>query len=231
MVNYSSSNKTIFQIPTTSLKINGSNSRYPVGRVFCIGTNYQNHAVEMGSSLTSEPTFFMKPFNSVCQIDELTLPDNAKNVHHEVELVVCLKAGGKNINLKDAKKYIYGYAVGLDLTKRDVQNYLKKNKKSWELSKVFDFSAPLSKIEKLEKVIIDDNEISLKINGVVKQKSNISKMIYSVEFLISYLSKQMMLFPGDLIFTGTPEGVGPIKQGDLVSAKIEGISELEIKIF
>ena len=90
MVNYSSSNKTIFQIPTTSLKINGSNSRYPVGRVFCIGTNYQNHAVEMGSNLTSEPTFFMKPFNSVCQIDELTLPDNAKNVHHEVELVMTL---------------------------------------------------------------------------------------------------------------------------------------------
>ena len=156
MVNYSSSNKTIFQIPTTSLKINGSNSRYPVGRVFCIGTNYQNHAVEMGSSLTSEPTFFMKPFNSVCQIDELTLPDNAKNVHHEVELVVCLKAGGKNINLKDAKKYIYGYFLE-SLAKHSPGTVFKNSNKPF-----IGFNKPLDKTKKLFKDTENFSSVDIK---------------------------------------------------------------------
>ena len=220
----------IFDIPTTSLKINDSNSLFPVGRVFCIGTNYFKHAKEMGSSINVEPAFFIKPHHSICQIENILLPNDSMNIQHEVELVVCLKSGGKNIQLKDAKNSIYGYAVGLDLTKRDIQKNLKENKKSWELSKVFDNSAPISSIQRLENKLVVDKNISLKVNGLIKQNANIDEMIHGIDYLISYLSRCTTLCSGDLIFTGTPAGVSQIKSGDLIEAEIESIGNLILNI-
>ena len=225
-----SEDNIIFNIPSTSLRINGSDDFFPVGRVFCIGTNYLKHSEEMGSSLSTEPTFFIKPHHSICQINNILLPGDSINIHHEVELVVCLKSGGKNIQIQDAKKSIYGYAVGLDLTKRDIQKNLKENKKPWELSKVFDNSAPISSIQKLENKLIKNKNISLKVNGSIKQDANIDEMIHGIDYLISYLSRCTTLYSGDLIFTGTPAGVSQIKSGDSLEAEVESIGNLTLNI-
>ena len=220
----------LFNPMVTAVKIVDSNQLFPVSRVFCIGRNYPKHAAEMESMTTKEPFFFMKPHNSVCQVNSIHMPDNTKELHHEVELVVCLKKGGRDIAKDNVKTHIFGYAVGIDLTKRDIQDELKKTKKPWELSKAFDFAAPISKIKKLENIIFDDKKILLKVNGIERQAGNISEMVHKVDELISYISNNITLHPGDLIFTGTPSGVNQLNSGDYVEAEIEDIGRLDINI-
>ena len=223
---------TISDLPfdpvTTLLKINNSNQLFPVQRVFCIGTNYFDHAKEMNSKLTKEPTVFIKPNQTLTQESTIQLPSNSKDVHHELELVVCLKKGGKNIDKRSAKNHIFGYAVGIDLTKRDIQQKLKKNGKPWELSKVFYCSAPISSIEKLENQVIPNKRMILKVNKSIKQDDSTSAMIHDVETIISFISQNITLLPGDIIFTGTPAGVSKISSGDNIEAIIEGIGSLSL---
>ena len=220
----------LFNPLVTAVKIVDSDQLFPVSRVFCIGRNYPKHAAEMESKTTKEPFFFMKPHNSVCQVNSIHMPDNTKELHHEVELVVCLKKGGRYIAKDNVKTHIFGYAVGIDLTKRDIQDELKKTKKPWELSKAFDFAAPISKIKKLENIIFDDKKILLKVNGIERQTGNISEMVHKVDELISFISNNITLHPGDLIFTGTPSGVNQLNSGDYVEAEIEDIGRLDINI-
>ena len=196
--------------------------------MFCIGTNYLDHAKEMNSKLTKEPTIFMKPNQTLTQENVIKLPSNSKDIHHELELVVCLNKGGKNIDKKLAKNHIFGYAVGIDLTKRDIQQKLKKNGKPWELSKVFDYSAPISFIEKLENQVISDKKMVLKVNKYIKQDDSTSAMVHDVESLISFISQDITLLPGDVIFTGTPAGVSKICAGDNIEAMIEDIGSLAL---
>ena len=222
------SDNLLFDPVTKLLKINNSNKLFPVQRVFCIGTNYLDHAKEMNSKLTKEPTIFMKPNQTLTQENVIKLPSNSKDIHHELELVVCINKGGKNIDKKSAKNHIFGYAVGIDLTKRDIQQKLKKNGKPWELSKVFDHSAPISSIEKLENQIITNKKMVLKVNKSIKQNESTSAMINDVETLISFISKDITLLPGDIIFTGTPAGVSKICAGDNIEAMIEDIGSLSL---
>ena len=228
MVKLMTINNLLFDPFATLLKINNSNQLFPVQRVFCIGTNYFDHAKEMNSKLTKEPTVFIKPNQTLTQESSIHLPSNSKDVHHELELVVCLNKGGKNIDKRSAKNHIFGYAVGIDLTKRDIQQKLKKNGKPWELSKVFDYSAPISSIEKLENQVIPNKKMVLKVNKSIKQDDSTSSMIHDVETLISYISQNITLLPGDIIFTGTPAGVSKISSGDNIEAKIEGIGSLSL---
>jgi len=221
-------NNYIFKPNFSSIKISNSKKLFPVQRVFCIGTNYKEHAKEMKAEINKEPVFFIKPNQTITQKNVITLPDNSSEIHHEVELVVCIGSGGKNININSVSSHIYGYAVGIDLTKRDIQADLKRRGKPWELSKVFDSSAPISDVKKMEHRILKGKKIKLKINNKIQQNSCTSKMIHGVEFLISYLSKQITLVPGDLIFTGTPSGVSKLNIGDKLEATIEDVGELSI---
>ena len=221
-------NNYVFKPYFSSIKVSDSKKSFPVQRVFCIGTNYKEHAKEMESEVNKQPVFFIKPNQTITQKNVIALPRNSSESHHEVELVICIGIGGKNISVKSASNHIFGYAVGIDLTKRDIQADLKRRGKPWELSKVFDSSAPISDIKKMEHKILKRKKIRLKINNKIKQNSCTSKMIHGIEFLISYLSKQIPLVPGDLIFTGTPSGVSKLNAGDKLDATIEDVGELSI---
>jgi len=214
--------------------ISGSmDGRFPVHRVYCVGRNYADHAIEMGHDPDrDDPFFFQKnPDNLLYSTDKFPYPSASDNVHHEVELVVALKSGGTNILIADAYTHVFGYAVGLDMTRRDLQGEAKKAGRPWETGKAFEFSAPCSWITPVEQFVnVDHAEISLSINGQLRQHGNLNQMIWKIPEMISYLSSLFTLRPGDLIFTGTPAGVGPVNRGDHMEANITGLDQLKMTV-
>jgi fumarylpyruvate hydrolase len=223
--------KQLFKARNFFLEILNKDYVIPVGKIYCVGRNYSDHAVEMNESIEKiEPFFFTKPPQSLTQNSKIPFPQNTNNLHHEVELVVLIGSECKQVPPSDVEKMILGYAVGLDLTKRDLQEVAKDNKKPWDLSKGFDNSAPVSLVNISNKKTLKKGKIQLKINGTLRQLGDISEMIWSISELISYLSNHITLYPGDLIFTGTPAGVGEIKPGDRIEASIENVGILEVVI-
>lgn len=206
---------------------------FPVRRIFCVGQNYAAHAREMGGDPSREPPFFFsKPADAlVTGGGDAPYPSLTHNLHHEIELVVALGEGGANIPPAQAENHVYGYAAGLDLTRRDLQAEARKTGKPWDMSKGFDNSAPLGVIRPAEKIgHPKSGRISLNVNGVVKQEGDLADLIWSVPEIIAALSTYVALAPGDLIFTGTPSGVGPLERGDVLLGEIEGVGEVRTKI-
>ena len=223
--------KFLFPPRVKGIKIFDSEALFPVGKIYCIGKNYADHAKEMGGAVDrDQPFFFSKPPQSITQSSTISFPTQTNNLHHEVELVVFIGSKCSDIQKEDAHESIFGYGVGVDLTKRDLQDIAKKNRKPWDLSKGFDNSAPISKIVQNEKNVIRQGEIKLSVNGVEKQSSNLSNMAWEVDEIISWLSKFITLNPGDIIFTGTPAGVGKLNPGDQIDASIESVGLLSFKL-
>jgi len=218
----------------TTIPVDGQSAAFPVHRIYCVGRNYEDHAREMGETGRESPFFFLKPADAACHgapenALELPYPSLTSNLHHEVELVVAIGIGGSNIAAIDAAHHIFGYAVGLDLTRRDLQNNMKKQGRPWSIAKAFDRSAPLGTITpKAQAGDITQASISLELNGVTRQSSTIDKMIWNIAETIEQLSIAWTLQPGDLIFTGTPSGVGPIVRGDAVRGHVSGLRDLEV---
>ena len=217
--------------PVPSLPVVGSDARFPVGRIYCVGRNYADHAREMGHDPDREPPFFfMKAANSVVQNNAtLDYPVGTKDVHHEIELVVAIGKGGKNIPVERALDHVWGYGVGLDMTRRDLQGEAKKMGRPWEMGKSFDESAPVTALRPAAEIgHPGKGSIKLEVNGKVTQNGDLAMQIWSVPEQISYLSHLITLQPGDLIFSGTPAGVGPVKPGDKLVGKVDGVGELVI---
>lgn len=217
--------------PVPSLAVEGSDARFPVGRIYCVGRNYADHAREMGHDPDREPPFFfMKAANSVVPSGStLAYPVGTKDVHHEIEMVVAIGKGGKNIPVEKALEHVWGYAVGLDMTRRDLQGEAKKAGRPWEMGKSFDESAPVSALRPASAVGHPaKGAIWLKVNGQVKQQGDLAMQIWSVPEQINYLSNLITLQPGDLIFSGTPAGVGPVKAGDKLEGHVDGVGELVV---
>ena len=211
--------------------ISESAELFPIGKVYCVGRNYADHAEEMGTKVdVDQPFFFSKPPQAVTQSNFIPFPTQTDNLHHEVELVVFLKSECSDISPSEASEHIFGYAVGVDLTKRDLQTAAKKSGRPWDLSKGFDNSAPISNIQKKEGFVLSEGSISLKVNGQMKQSSNLSNMAWKVDELISWLSKFITLKAGDVIFTGTPSGVGRLSLNDKIEAVIENIGTLSFEL-
>ncbi|MBC8058915.1 MAG: fumarylacetoacetate hydrolase family protein [Rhizobiales bacterium] len=209
---------------------------FPVHRIYCVGRNYVEHAIEMGHSGREAPFFFMKPADSVLPVSEGTVgqmryPSLTTNLHHELELVVAIGRGGRDIPAAKALEHVWGYAVGLDMTRRDLQNEAKKLGRPWCTAKGFDESAPIGPIRRAEECSLTaDTKITLLVNGQPRQASTLGKLIWSVPEIIEHLSKAWELQPGDLIFTGTPEGVASVVPDDLLSASLDGVGTLEVKM-
>lgn len=220
----------VFQpAPQPYVPVRGTDKDFPVRRIFCVGRNYAEHTKEMGGDPKSDPpVFFTKPADAILQNRaQLEYPFATENLHHEVELVVALGYGGAELSVKEAPRTIFGYAVGNDFTRRDLQLAAKDKGCPWDTAKAFDRSAGVSAITPIaDSKISDDSQIGLKVNGNFRQKACLGDMIWTVPEIISELSKFFELQPGDLIYTGTPEGVGPIEPGDTVEASIEGLGVL-----
>jgi fumarylpyruvate hydrolase len=226
-----------FKVASVTLPIAGSSEVFPVRRIYCIGRNYAAHAREMGSDPTREPPFFFqKPtdavqFVAIGSVTDHPYPSLTKNYHYELELVAALKSGGSNIAIADALQHVYGYAIGLDMTRRDLQRGMGDQKKPWEIGKSFDMSAPIGPIHPVAMTNhITKGRIELKVNGQVKQEADLSYMIWSVAEQISQLSQAFELKAGDIIYSGTPENVGPVVKGDLLVGHIDGLPELSVRI-
>lgn len=214
-----------------SLPVDGSEERFPVRRIFCVGQNYADHAREMGSSGREKPVFFDKPADAVTTAGEVPYPSVTRNLHHEVELVVALDKGGTELSAEEAATCVYGYAVGVDLTRRDLQAEAKKAGNPWTAAKGFDHSAPVSPIRPRERAgAVHAADISLAVNGLIRQQGNTGEMIWSVPEVLAELSRLFELKPGDLVFTGTPAGVGPLERGDMVGCRIDGVGTLAFTI-
>ena len=227
----------MFSVPQTTIPIVGSSEVFPVRRIYCIGRNYAAHAREMGSDPTREPPFFFqKPTDAiqnvaVGEVAEHPYPSLTKNYHYEVELVAALKSGGRNIPVEGALEHVYGYAVGLDMTRRDLQRAMGDEKKPWEIGKSFDRAAPIGPIHPADKVgHLAKGAISLAVNGETKQNSDLANMIWNVAEQIAKLSEAFELKAGDIIYSGTPENVGPVVKGDVILCKIAGLPDMSIRI-
>lgn len=228
---------TPFTIASTHVPIANSDLMFPVRRIYCIGRNYAAHAREMGSDPTREPPFFFqKPSDAIQHVAAGTVADHpypslTKNYHYEVELVAALNKGGRNIGMDQALQHVYAYAVGLDMTRRDLQREMGDQKKPWEIGKSFDRSAPIGPLHLASQTgAFTQGSIWLKVNGQLKQNANLNQMIWSVAEQISKLSEAFELMPGDIIYSGTPENVGPVVQGDIIDCHIDGLPNLSIKI-
>jgi 2-keto-4-pentenoate hydratase/2-oxohepta-3-ene-1,7-dioic acid hydratase in catechol pathway len=230
-----------FKVAAVTLPIVGTAEVFPVRRIYCIGRNYAAHAREMGSDPTREPPFFFqKPtdavqFVAIGSVADHPYPSLTKNYHYELELVAALKSGGKNIPIDQALQHVYGYAIGLDMTRRDLQRGMGDQKKPWEIGKSFDMSAPIGPIHPVALLgngqqHITKGRIELKVNGQVKQEADLSYMIWSVAEQIAQLSQAFELKAGDIIYSGTPENVGPVVKGDLLVGHIDGLPELSVRI-
>ena len=226
-----------FKVAAVTLPIVGSTEVFPVRRIYCIGRNYAAHAREMGSDPTREPPFFFqKPTDAVQFVAPGTVgnhpyPSLTKNYHYEIELVAALKSGGTNISIADALQHVYGYAIGLDMTRRDLQRGMGDQKKPWEIGKSFDMSAPIGPIHPVAMTQhFTKGRIVLAVNGQTKQEADLSFMIWSVAEQISQLSQAFELKAGDIIYSGTPENVGPVVKGDVLVGRIDGLPELSVRI-
>jgi fumarylpyruvate hydrolase len=216
-----------------SLSVVGSAMRFAVNRIFCVGRNYADHAKEMGHDPSREPPFFfMKPSSTIiCDDANFPYPNLSKDVHHEVELVVALGQGGRNIAVSNALNHVFGYAVGLDMTRRDLQTEAKKLGRPWDTGKAFDCSAPCSALVPVTQIgHPTKGAIKLLVNGRSRQQGDISDLIWNVPETIAYLSTLFDLHPGDLIYTGTPAGVGPVVKSDQLQASIDGIASLSVTV-
>jgi fumarylpyruvate hydrolase len=219
--------------PIPALPIRGSDKLYPVHRIYCVGRNYAEHAIEMGHDPNREaPFFFQKnPDTLVLSGGTFPYPDASKDVHHELEMVVALKSGGKDIPLDQALSHVFGYAVGLDMTRRDLQGEAKKLGRPWEVGKAFESAAPCSEIVPASAIgHPSEGAVWLKINGEPRQKGDLSQLIWKVPEMIAYLSGLFELRAGDLIFSGTPAGVGPVKRGDVLHGGVDGVGELKVTV-
>jgi fumarylpyruvate hydrolase len=219
--------------PVPSVAVAGTTARFPVRRIFCVGRNYAAHAREMGRDPDREPPFFfLKPADTV--VDDGTIvpyPPETENFHYEIELVVAIGKGGADIPVARALDHVFGYAVGIDLTRRDLQLAARDQGRPWDWGKGFDRSAPITPLRPVSEVgHPSSGRIWLAVNGQVKQDSDIAKLIWPVPDIISIASRSMELRPGDLIMTGTPEGVGPVKRGEVMTGGIDGIGEITISV-
>jgi 2-keto-4-pentenoate hydratase/2-oxohepta-3-ene-1,7-dioic acid hydratase in catechol pathway len=229
--------KTLFPATVTTIPIEGASDIFPVRRIYCIGRNYAAHAIERGSDPNREPPFFFqKPTDAIQNVAIGAVADHfypslTKNYHHEIELVAALKSGGTNIAPDDALQHVYGYALGLDMTRRDLQNGMAAEKKPWEIGKSFDHAAVLGPIHPASRTgHFSKGAISLSVNGTVRQNSDLAKMIWSVAEQIAKLSEAFELKAGDIIYSGTPENVGPVVKGDVLVGKLDGLPDLSIRI-
>ncbi len=214
----------------------GSANVFPVNRIYCVGRNYVEHAKEMGFTGREPPFFFLKPADAIVvvpngQTVDIPYPTLTKDFHHEIELVAAIGTGGKNIRAADALKHVFGYAVGLDMTRRDLQGEMKKAGRPWCIGKAFDHSAPIGPILPIAQCgEIESAAITVTVNGAPRQSSTISKLIWSVAETIEHLSAAWELQAGDLIYTGTPEGVAAVVSGDLMLGSVSGLGSISVKV-
>ena len=222
--------------PAVSVPVAGTGQQFPVHRIYCVGPNYVEHAQEMGFTGREPPFFFLKPADAIVvvpagQTGSMPYPSLTQDLHHEIELVVAIGQGGRNIKAADAMSHIFGYAVGLDMTRRDLQGEMKKQGRPWCIGKAFDHSAPIGPIVPAAQAgDVTHAEISLQVNGKDRQRSNVSKLIWNIAETIEHLSAAWELQPGDLIYSGTPEGVAAVVAGDLLVGQVAGLGELRIKV-
>jgi len=228
---------TPFAVASTSIPIAGSGQVFPVRRIYCIGRNYAAHAREMGSDPTREPPFFFQKPTDAVQIAppgvtiDHPYPTLTKNYHYEVELVAALGMGGRDVPAESALDLVFGYTVGLDMTRRDLQRAMGDEKKPWEIGKSFDHSAVLGPLQPFAKTgHFTQGSIWLKVNGQIKQNANLDQMIWNVAEQVSHLSRAFALMPGDIIYSGTPENVGPVIRGDIMDAHIDGLPDIRVKV-
>jgi fumarylpyruvate hydrolase len=221
---------------TVSVPVIGSETLFPVHRIYCVGRNYEEHAKEMGGTGREAPFFFLKPADTIVvaaagQTAVMPYPTLTTNLHHEIELVVAIGTGGSQIKAADAHKHIFGYAVGLDMTRRDLQNDMKKAGRPWSIGKGFDHSAPIGPITPADQVPqIDQAAIYLQVNSQDRQRSNVSQLIWNVFETIEQLSLAWTLQAGDLIYTGTPAGVGPVNRGDTMVGGVQGLQSIQVHV-
>jgi fumarylpyruvate hydrolase len=222
--------------PAVSVPVVGTTALFPVHRIYCVGRNYVDHAQEMGHSGREPPFFFMKPSDAVLVAQPglstaLPYPSMTLNLHHEIELVVAVGKGGSQITVDKAIEHVFGYAVGLDMTRRDLQNDMKIQGRPWCIGKGFDHSAPIGAITPTAQAgDIAQAEISLAVNGHMRQRSTVSQLIWNISETIAQLSNAWALQPGDLIYTGTPAGVGAVKRGDVLQGSITGLTHIEFQV-
>ena len=229
--------RTSFVVPQTYIPIAGSTDLFPVRRIYCIGRNYAAHAREMGSDPNREPPFFFQKPTDAVQLAppgetiDHAYPTLTKNYHYEVELVAALNKGGRDVPVERALDLVMAYTVGLDMTRRDLQRAMGDEKKPWEIGKSFDHSAVLGPLQPAAKTgHLTQGSIWLKVNGATKQNANLNQMIWNVAEQVSNLSKAFELMPGDIIYSGTPENVGPVVKGDIMDAHIDGLPDLRVKV-
>ena len=227
----------LFDPTIASMPVHGSDARFPVRRIYCVGRNYAAHAREMGFDPHREPPFFFcKPADSIVNVPPgstvgVPYPTGTTEYHHEIELVVAIGRGGRDIAAADATDHVFGYAVGLDMTRRDLQLALRDKGRPWELGKAFDQSAPIGPLHRASDVgHVHQGGIWVQVDGQDRQRSDIAKLIWSVPEVIANLSTFFELQPGDIIFTGTPEGVGPVQRGQTMSGGIDGLGQLRVKV-
>ncbi len=222
--------------PVTSVPVKGVADRFPVHRVYCVGRNYEEHAKEMGFTGREPPFFFLKPADTVVPVNAgetgaMAYPSLTANLHHEIELVVAIGKGGKNIAAANAHQHIFGYAVGLDMTRRDLQNDMKKQGRPWCIGKAFEQSAPIGPITPAAQAgDVANAEIWVQVNGQDRQRSNVAKLIWNIGETIEHLSAAWELQPGDLIYTGTPEGVAAVVAGDTLLGSVGGLGTLSVRV-
>ena len=228
---------TIFPAPAPiAVPVHGESGLFPVHRIYCVGRNYEEHAKEMGFTGREAPFFFLKPTDALVfvangETGHMPYPSLTQNLHHEIELVVAIGKGGRDIPASEAMSHVYGYAVGLDMTRRDLQGEMKKQGRPWCIGKGFDHSAPMGPITKAADAgSVEHAEISLDVNGQTRQKSSTEQLMWKIPEIIEHLSAAWELQPGDLIFTGTPEGVAAVKSGDLMVGAVAGLGNLKIQI-
>jgi fumarylpyruvate hydrolase len=218
--------------PQVSIPIAGSDQKFPAHRIFCVGRNYAEHTREMGFDPDKEPPFFfMKSADTIVLDGRFPYPAASNDVHWEIELVVALKSGGVNIKAADAMRHVYGYAVGLDMTRRDLQGQAKKSGRPWEIGKSFEKSAPITAIHPADKIgHLTKGAIWLDVNGQRKQTGDLAQMIWDIPSQIEYLSGLWELKAGDLIMTGTPAGVGAVKRGDKIKGHVDGLGDIDVTV-
>ena len=225
----------LWDIP--SVPIVGTSQRFPVRHIYCVGRNYAEHAKEMGGDATKEPPFFFtKAADSIVpvvapEVGRVRYPMATSNFHHEMELVVAIGKSGANVAVEDANEYVFGYAVGLDMTRRDLQNEMREKKRPWDIGKSFAQAAPIAPLHPVTQTgLLSRGAITLDVNGARRQQGDLSDMIWDVPHTLAFLSRYYELMPGDLVFSGTPAGVAAVVRGDRLEGRIEGLTPLTVVI-